>query len=192
MNDERARPELRSQRRGKPISEHQMKRGVRDHENLTTRERIIVECLAKGLTVRKTAIEVGLSEKTIWLARQRQHVIDAIFRRQTELFETSGGHGLNLMPNAIKVLDRIVNDPEARDSDKIAAAKTLMHSSSAYSERLSVERQLRDLEERLYSTIREEVADEPAPIAILEDDSYLDDDLASADPSHPALRGGNE
>lgn len=108
--------------------------------------------LAAGNTIRATAIKAGLSEKTIWNYRQRKNVQDAIYARQAEMFDGTGGQGLSLLPEVVQTLREIVNDPQARASDRIQASRALISSANEYQARRQLERQIRDLEARLFGT----------------------------------------
>jgi hypothetical protein len=145
---------------------------------LTERERIVVEMLAAGNTIRATAIKVGISEKSVWNYRQRKHVQDAIFARQSEMFDGTGGQGLSLLPEVVQTLREIVNDPEARASDRIQASRALISSANEYQARRQLERQIRDLESRLFGT---QVSPEPgdanmAPEPVVYDEPESDPD----------------
>ena len=119
------------------------------HDGLNERERIIVQMLAAGNTIRAAAIKAGVSEKTVYNYRQRRHVQDAIYASQIETFEGQGS-GAELLPEVVKVLRSIVNDPEARPSARIQASRTLITSANDYAARRGLERQIRDLETRLF------------------------------------------
>lgn len=138
---------------------------------LNERERLIVEMLAAGNTIRATAIKAGVSEKTVYNYRQRKHVQDAIFARQSEMFDGTGGQGLSLLPEVVQTLRDIVNDPETRPADKIQASRVLISSANEYQQRRQLERQIRDLESRLFGTT---VTPEPGDAQLHGDD--LEDD----------------
>lgn len=123
---------------------------ARDHEGLTSVEALVVDGTAMGMSISKCAKRYNLCEKTVWSARQREHVKDAIFRRQNEVSEVSDVTNLNYIPRAIEVLNSIVNDPDQRAADRIAAARALMTSNAAFQERLLMQRQVRDLENKLF------------------------------------------
>jgi hypothetical protein len=53
------------------------------------------------------------------------------------------------VPEAVETLTKIMSDPNARDSDRIAASRALMNGANAYAERKILERQLRDMEHLL-------------------------------------------
>ena len=121
------------------------------HDGLNERERIIVQMLAAGNTIRAAAIKAGVSEKTVYNYRQRRHVQDAIYASQIETFEGHGS-GAELLPEVVKVLRSIVNDPLARPSDRIQASRILIASANDYAARRGLERQIRDLETRLFGS----------------------------------------
>jgi transposase-like protein len=118
-------------------------------DGLNERQRIAANYLARGTTIRETARKIGVSEKSVYLWRQRVAVQQAIARIQQELLSETGGMNISTIPDAIKLLDSIINDPEARNTDRIAAARTLMSGAQAYQERKILERQINDLERQL-------------------------------------------
>ena len=71
---------------------------------------------------------------------------------QREMFAETDAQGLVLLPSAIMTLTEIMNDPEARASDRIAASRALIHNTTQYHERLSLQRQIQDLEKAVLGT----------------------------------------
>lgn len=118
-------------------------------DGLTERQRIAANYLARGTTIRDTARKIGVSEKSIYTWRQRSAVQQAISRIQQEMLSETGGMNISTIPDAISVLDNIINDENARAADRIAAARTLMSGAQAYQERRILERQIQDLERQL-------------------------------------------
>jgi hypothetical protein len=57
------------------------------------------------------------------------------------------------MPEAIATLTEIMNDPEARASDRIAASRALLNGAAAYQERKLLERTVSDLEAQIYGVL---------------------------------------
>ena len=116
---------------------------------LKERERVAALLLAQGKTNRAVAQKLGVTEKTIWNYRQKPEVQKVIRDTQMEFAELSGSMAVTVVPEAIAVLQEILNDPEARAADKIQAARTLMSGSAAFQERKLLERQINDLEHQL-------------------------------------------
>ena len=144
-------------------------------DGLNERQRIAANYLARGTTIRETARKIGVSEKSVYLWRQRVAVQQAIARIQQELLSETGGMNISTIPDAIKLLDSIINDPEARNTDRIAAARTLMSGAQAYQERKILERQL------LRFTATQNAATNATPIDPTEDDELLLDAAADDD-----------
>lgn len=143
-------------------------------DGLNERQRIAANYLARGTTIRETARKIGVSEKSVYSWRQRPAVQQAIARIQQELLSETGGMNISTIPDAIKLLDSIINDPEARNTDRIAAARTLMSGAQAYQERKILERQINDLERQLLRfTATQEAATNATPIDPAEDDDLL-------------------
>lgn len=120
-------------------------------DGLTDRQRLAVRLLAQGRTIREVARSLNVSEKTIWNYRQQPAVQKAIVQQQTQLIEEGGGQSVTSIPQAMTCLQQILNDPEARDSDRIAASKAILGAANSFGERQLLERKLRDLEEALRS-----------------------------------------
>lgn len=105
--------------------------------------------LAQGKTVREVARRLHVSEKTVWNYRQKPAVQKVIRETQIEFSDMGGGLAMTVIPDAISVLQEILNDPDTRAADRIAAARTLMAGSAAFQERKLLERQINDLERQL-------------------------------------------
>ena len=120
------------------------------NDGLNERERIVVNMLAAGNTIRATAIKAGITERTVYAMRQKKHIQDAIYAHQVEMFDGSGSQGLSLLPEVVGTLRDIVNDPEARASDRIQASRALISSANEYQGRRILERKIRDLERQLF------------------------------------------
>jgi len=149
-------------------------------DGLNERQRIVANYLARGTTIRETARKIGVSEKAVYTWRQRPAVQQAIARIQQDLLSETGGMNISTVPDAIKVLDSIINDEDARAADRIAAARTLMSGAQAYQERRILERQIADLERQILRlTAPPEVEATPVP----EPDDGDDLLLPSADPA---------
>lgn len=159
-------------------------------DGLNERQRIAANYLARGTTIRETARKIGVSEKSVYLWRQRTAVQQAIARIQQELLSETGGMNISTIPDAIKLLDTIINDPEARNTDRIAAARTLMSGAQAYQERKILERQINDLERQLLRfTATQNAATNATPIDSIdptENDELL---LDAADDDSLPLNG---
>ena len=143
-------------------------------DGLNERQRIAANYLARGTTIRETARKIGVSEKSVYSWRQRTAVQQAIAHIQQELLSETGGMNISTIPDAIKLLDSIINDTEARNTDRIAAARTLMSGAQAYQERKILERQINDLERQLLRfTATQNAATNATPIDPTEDDELL-------------------
>ena len=130
-------------------------------EVLAERKRQAGVLLAQGKTVREVAKRLCVSEKTIWNYRQKPEVQAVIRETQIEYADMGGGLAMTIIPDAIATLQHIMTDPDARDSDKINAARTLMSGSVAFQERKLLEREIRDIRKQLDpQTIEAVVIDE--------------------------------
>ena len=135
------------------------------------------ELLARGKNCREVSRALGISERALYNWRKKPVVQRAIYTLQQELIDTSESRGLALMPEAISTLTEIMNDPNARASDRIAASRALLNGAAAYQERKMLERTVSDLEHQMYGLLQipsEEIKDPP-------EDEYPEL-LKSADP----------
>ena len=116
---------------------------------MTDRERHVAELLSHGWTLRAIARKVGVTEKTVYNYRQKPRVQAMVREFQEDIVESTGSQAASLVPEAITVLQSIVNNEDARDADRIQAARALMNGSAAFQERKLLERQITDLEQQL-------------------------------------------
>lgn len=142
---------------------------VDPRDGLTTRQRLAVDLLARGHTVRHVARELNVTERTIHTYRRKPAVMKAVLRAQEDLMSEGGSRGVSTVPEAVETLTAIMNDESARDADRIAASKALMSGADAYAQRKIMERKLRDLEELLRELTGAEASD------------YLGDDTEAED-----------
>lgn len=122
---------------------------VDPRDGLTARQRLAVDLLAKGHTIRHVARELGVTERTITRYRSMPTVMKAVYRVQQEFLQSTDARGVSHAPEAVETLKAIVSNPDARDSDRIAASRALLNGAQAYAERRILERQIRDLENLL-------------------------------------------
>lgn len=137
-------------------------------DGLREQERLAADLLARGKTCREVARALGIAEKTLYNWRKRPAVQRAIFNLQQELIDSSESRGLALMPEAIATLTSIMNDENARASDRIAASRALLNGAAAYQERKMLERTVSDLEHQIYGLLQipaETVDDGAEPIS---------------------------
>lgn len=146
-------------------------------DGLREQERLAADLLARGKTCREVARALGITEKTLYNWRKRPAVQRAIYNMQQELIDSSESKHVALMPDAIKTLTDIMNDPAARASDRIAASRALLNGAAAYQERKLLERTVSDLESQIYGVLelKADTVKEPEPISEM-------DLLKSADP----------
>lgn len=81
---------------------------------------------------------------------------------------------------AVATLTEIMNNPEARASDRIAASRALISGAQAFQERKMLERTIADLEQQLFGLTEDAQGAEPVPgTDLLDPELSL---LPSADP----------
>ena len=144
---------------------------------LNERQVIAARCLAAGKTIRYTAQEAGVSERWLYSWRQRPEMQREIQRLQGEMLDDAGGMNTSMQQVAISTLSEILVDPNARASDRINAARTLMSGSQAFAERKLLERKLADLEKQLIATLRDGAESEPEPVAAIVGEDTPEDAL---------------
>jgi len=147
-------------------------------DGLREQERMAAELLARGKTCREVSRALGISERALYNWRKKPVVQRTVYALQQELIDTSESRNLALMPEAIATLTSIMNDENARASDRIAASRALLNGAAAYQERKMLERTVSDLEHQIYGLLQipgEEVATEP--------DDNFPELLKSADPT---------
>jgi transposase-like protein len=144
-------------------------------DGLRENERLAADLLARGKTCREVARALGIAEKTLYNWRKRPAVQRAIYNMQQELIDSSESRNVALMPEAIATLTSIMNDENARASDRIAASRALLNGAAAYQERKLLERTVSDLEHQIYGLMQI-----PAETVTEADDDL--DLLKSADP----------
>lgn len=137
-----------------------------------------VQLLAQGHTIREVARTLGVSEKTIYNYRQNPIVQRHIYIAQQDMVAQSGGRNLSTVPDAVRTLTEIANDPQARHADRIAASRALISSANAFSERRILERQLADLEAALRRFTSPETVTSAEPLDLLMPSAALDPDEA--------------
>lgn len=130
-------------------------RRLSDIDGLRERERIAVDFLARGCTNREISRQLNVSERTVYNWRRKPRVQRAVYLKQQEMLDSGGGQGLSVMPQAIQTLVEIMNDPEARAADRIAASRALLNGTAAFQERKLLERTVSDLEAQIYGLINE-------------------------------------
>ena len=121
-------------------------------DKLTEVMRHAVHQLARGASCAKTARACDVTERTLYRWRMLPEFQRAVLQMQREMFAETDAQGLVLLPSAIMTLTEIMNDPEARASDRIAASRALIHNTTQYHERLSLQRQIQDLEKVVLGT----------------------------------------
>lgn len=146
-------------------------------DGLRETERMAAELLARGKTCREIARALGISERALYNWRKRPAVQRAVYALQQELIDTSESRGLALMPDAIATLTAIMNDENARASDRIAASRALLNGAAAYQERKMLERTISDLESQLYGVLQV-----PGTTVTPEDDEAASELMPSANP----------
>jgi transposase-like protein len=144
-------------------------------DGLRENERLAADLLARGKTCREVARALGIAEKTLYNWRKRPAVQRAIYNMQQELIDSSESRNVALMPEAIATLTSIMNDENARASDRIAASRALLNGAAAYQERKLLERTVADLEHQIYGLMQ-------IPAETVPDDNDDLDLLKSADP----------
>ncbi len=76
------------------------------HQQLTERQRLVVEALVNGKSLTEVAKELSINRGTLWEWKKRPNFVKAIRDRQAELFSEMRGRLLALVEDAIAALSR--------------------------------------------------------------------------------------
>lgn len=151
-------------------------------DGLSPRQRLAANLIASGLNNEEIAKRCGVSVYTISTYRRDPRVADAVYRAQNEILTQVGGKTLESVLDAIQILRNIMTDPNARDSDRISACRTIIAGSSTFTEHRALERQINEIESMLRKYLGLP-ADAPLP----EDETLIDIVPEPADALPPAI-----
>lgn len=117
-------------------------------DSLTAKQLKAIVALAHGDSIDNAALKAGCNEKSIdgWLKvpEFKQALRNAI----SEIYESAIAESVRHSTSAIKVLARIIDDEEAPNRDKIAAARELLANASKWRD-WQLEERISRLEELL-------------------------------------------
>lgn len=117
-------------------------------DSLSAKQLKVIVLLASGESIDKAAAKASCNEKTIdgWLKLPefKQALRDAI----SEIYESAIAESVRHSTFAIKVLAKIIDDEEAPNRDKIAAARELLANASKWRD-WQLEERISRLEELL-------------------------------------------
>lgn len=135
-------------------------------ELLSEQQRIMVDSLIEGVSIKETAERCGVTPKTIWTWRQIPLVKHFVLEGLAEKHDVSGGQGTSMLPEVMTRMKEIATSPLSNtsisNSDRIAAAKVIIAGAADYQNRKILERQINLLETRLVklsSAVKIEVED---------------------------------
>jgi hypothetical protein len=101
-------------------------------DSLSAKQLKVIVLLASGDSIDNAALKAGCNEKTIdgWLkiSEFKQALRDAI----SDIYESAIAESVRHSTAAIKVLVKIIDDQEAPNRDKIAAARELLANASKW------------------------------------------------------------
>lgn len=101
-------------------------------DSLSAKQLKVIVCLANGDTIDIAAKKAGANEKTIdgWL--KLPHFKQALRDAISEIYESAIAESVRHSTSAIKVLGKIIDDEEAPNRDRIAAARELLANASKW------------------------------------------------------------
>lgn len=146
-------------------------------DGLTEKERAVVTLLASGMNCRNVAIEVGVTEKTIYNYRKKPHVQAAIIEAQKNLVDSADDRNVAELPDIIEELSLIVKSNTSSAQDKIAASRVLLSSAKEYQIRKALERKISDLEAMIAELIKAGANPNPYKQVTPDEDTQPDDDF---------------
>jgi predicted transcriptional regulator len=123
-------------------------------DGLTNRQREAVRMFAIGMTNQQIADALDVSEPMVSLYRSNPIVRAAVLHQQAEVLQadisqTVEGNGM--LADAIRVCHSILMREDESSRDRIAAAKVIVGHAAVHGERKMLERQIANLELKLFN-----------------------------------------
>lgn len=122
-------------------------------QGLTIKELTAADALVEGCSIREAALRANVTERTIWRYRQKPLFKSYVFSRMSARIDTSASTNVSALPEVMTMLKNIACAPMTNtavsNSDRIAAARTLLAGAAAYQDRKALENQILELESRL-------------------------------------------
>lgn len=139
----------------------------KDIKILSPAKTAVAEALAAGKSFAEAARLAGVTPKTVYNYRQDPEVQRYVYHLQCAKQEETGGQTNTLLPDIVTILKEIVTGTRinsegeecvvlASNFDKIQAARVLLQANAEYQYRLSLERKISALEERLFKLLTKE------------------------------------
>lgn len=121
---------------------------------LSPKQLKVIGCLASGDSINVAAKKASTNEKTIdgWL--KLPHFKQALRSAISEIYESAIAESVRCSTSAIKLLVKIVDDEEATNRDRIAAARELLANASKWRD-WQLEERISKLEELMHDPPRE-------------------------------------
>lgn len=108
----------------------------------------LADSMALGLTLRDAAAEAGCAESTAYRVARSLGFSEAVSQRRQAAADSCVGRLIRASVKAVSTLEAILDDADARNSDRVAAAKAILSAIVPLGDALEVRRRLDALEAR--------------------------------------------
>jgi phage terminase small subunit len=118
-------------------------------DDLTPRQRRFVEALLTARSAREAAAMVGVGEKAAYRWLRLPHIKRAIAEAEGQTLEEVARRLLNMQGQALQALESVLNDPQAKQSDRIRAIELALSHVLRLREATALEERLGELERKV-------------------------------------------
>jgi hypothetical protein len=108
----------------------------------------LADSMALGLTLRDAATEAGCAESTAYRVARSKGFSEAVNERRQAAADSCVGRLVRASIKAVSSLEQILDDADARNSDKVAAARAILSAIIPLSDALEIRRRIDALEAR--------------------------------------------
>ena len=133
------------------------------YPRLTKQQQICAEALANGFRPYDAAAKANVTYQALWKWRKENpHFLKAVEEIRTYMFEQTYMRALQTNDEAVETIKAIMNDGNARNADRLAAARLLIDVARAGYETHHLEKRINSLEDSTGGASGTEAADGPA------------------------------
>lgn len=117
---------------------------------LNARQQKAIEALAAGSTIEKAAIYAGVTERTVFKWKAENSAFQqALKKLESEALESAARVLSFAATDAVRILQGIAGDAEAKPSVRVAAARVILDCVLRYREMVTLEQRLEQIEHLL-------------------------------------------
>lgn len=95
-------------------------------EKISPRQAAAARLMALGKTNNEIHEEIGISLRQLTRWRKRRDFLEAVYEAQSEVFDHALSVCLDASIEAVNCLRQVCNNPEAPDSARVAAARSIL------------------------------------------------------------------